>query len=114
MEHPPPFHSFQAHVLPDATEQPLSRLMEPKWAELFLQHLCQKLQKPKHAGVEDESEATAKAKAKAKAGAARKAVHAACRGCCWRGKWMPYAGEAAGCEGPSSFREFIDEEGDRD
>ncbi|CAE7507505.1 unnamed protein product [Symbiodinium necroappetens] len=39
LELPPPFHQFAAHITPDPTEQPMSRLMDPRWGEIFLQHI---------------------------------------------------------------------------
>ena len=39
LEQQPPFPSFAAHSQADATDQPLSRLLEPRWAEIFLHHL---------------------------------------------------------------------------
>ena len=39
LELAPPFHSFANRAPPDPTEQPMSRLMEPRWGEIFLHHL---------------------------------------------------------------------------
>ena len=76
LEQHPPFHSFAAHAHGDISDQPVSRLLEPRWAEIFLHHLQdtetylekrRKLQKPKGQASEDASEATPKPKAKPKA-----------------------------------------------
>ena len=39
LELAPPFHSFASHAAVDASDQPLSRLFEPRWAEIMLHHL---------------------------------------------------------------------------
>ena len=39
LELAPPFHAFANHVPPDPTDQPFTRLMEPRWGEIFLHHL---------------------------------------------------------------------------
>ena len=39
LELPPPFHQFAAHLPPDPNEQPMSRHMDPRWGEIFLQQL---------------------------------------------------------------------------
>eukprot|EP00439_Symbiodinium_sp_Y106_P049344 s5974_g6.t1 len=39
LELAPPFHAFANHVPPDSTDQPFTRLMEPRWGEIFLHHL---------------------------------------------------------------------------
>ena len=76
LEQQPPFHSFAAHSQADATDQPLSRLLEARWAEIFLHHLQdtenylekrRKLQKNKNTGGEDSTEPGTKPKAKPKA-----------------------------------------------
>ena len=76
---PPPFHQFAAHLPPDPNEQPMSRLMDPRWGEIFLQHLKEtddyldrrKKHNSKHHGQSSEAQgeeaAAAKSKAKAKA-----------------------------------------------
>ena len=76
LEQQPPFHSFAAHSHADVSEQPLSRLLEPRWAEIFLHHLQdtenylekrRKLQKNKAQASDETADPAAKAKAKAKA-----------------------------------------------
>ena len=76
LELQPPFHSFAAHSQADYSDQPLSRLLEPRWAEIFLHHLQdtenymekrKKLQKVKAQTADDGAEPTPKAKPKAKA-----------------------------------------------
>eukprot|EP00439_Symbiodinium_sp_Y106_P038600 s1427_g4.t1 len=76
LEQQPPFHSFAAHSQADFSDQPLSRLLEPRWAEIFLHHLQdtenymekrKKLQKVKAQTADDGAEPTPKAKPKAKA-----------------------------------------------
>ena len=75
LEQQPPFHSFAAHSHADVSEQPLSRLLEPRWAEIFLHHLQdtenylekrRKLQKNKGQVSDEAADPAAKAKAKAK------------------------------------------------
>ena len=39
LELAPPFHSFASHAAVDASDQPLSRLFEPRRAEIMLHHL---------------------------------------------------------------------------
>lgn len=38
LEHPPPFSSMGLHVPPEG-EQPFSKLLDPRWAEVALSHL---------------------------------------------------------------------------
>ena len=79
LELPPPFHAFAAHVAPDPSEQPLSRLMEPRWGEIFLHQIketdeyherCRKLgnKAVPPSDAPQETQPKAKPKAKAKAG----------------------------------------------
>ena len=39
LEAPPPYSSFQTHQLPDPWDLPHSRLLEPRWVELFMHRL---------------------------------------------------------------------------
>ena len=76
LEQQPPFHSFAAHSQADVSDQPLSRLLEPRWAEIFLHHLQdtesymekrRKLQRSKTQAGDDSTEPAPKPKPKAKA-----------------------------------------------
>ncbi|CAE7401454.1 unnamed protein product [Symbiodinium natans] len=81
LEQSPPFHSFASHAGPEVGEQVVSRLLDPRWTEIFLHHLQdtetyverrRKLQKGKAQAHEDPASETGpkpKSKAKAKAAA---------------------------------------------